>query len=455
MRIKPTDKLPPKKVLWKPLPKQNLALACPVDDILFGGAVGGGKTDFLLAAWVKHASLYGSAASGLLVRRTLPELRDIMKRAHRLFPQLGAVWKASDRTYSFPNGAILLFGYLETEEDASRYWGQEYTWFGVDESGHYKSPAPIDMLRSRMRSPVPGVKLQVILTANPGGRGHKWLVERYIKPSKPYVPFEARDDEGNLLGFKRVYIPSRLTDNPFLMADKGYVGRILASGPRWLVKALLLGDWNIQLDAGVLRREWWQDYRMLPNEEPLHIIQSWDTSYGKSTRGDRSVCTTWAVYRCGYYLLDVWTGRVDFPALKKAAVDLAAKWNCWEVLIEDAASGQSLIQELKRETRLAIRPVKPDGDKTTRAFAISPLIESGRVFIPAAGVQLEGRFPVRSDWRADMLDETSSFPEGAHDDIVDSISQGLKSLASRYVVGPVADHSYSLADIYAEEPNYE
>lgn len=454
MRLK-THKIPAAlTTLWTPLAKQALALSCPVDDILFGGAVGGGKTDFLLAAWVQHAHLYAAGANGLIVRKTLPELRDIMRRAHRLFPQLGATWKGSDRTWTFPNGAILLFGYLETEEDAARYWGQEYTFLGIDEAGHYKTSAPLDMLRSRLRSTVPGMRLQVILTANPGGKGHKWLVERYINPSPPYVPFIARNEDGDDLGFMRVYIPSRLADNPYLMKDRSYVGRILSSGPKWLVKALLMGDWRIQMDAGVLKREWWQDYSMLPAGDPLHIIQSWDTSFGKTTskNGDASVCTTWAVYSGGYYLLDVWSGRVDFPALKKVAIDLAAKWACYEILIEDMASGQSLIQELMRESRLAIRPVKPDADKTTRAFAVSPLIESKRVFIPAANyVSGDSRFPIVSTWRADFLDETSAFPNAAHDDIVDSVSQALRNLATRFVVGNAADHTYSLADIYDDD----
>ncbi|MFG6728542.1 phage terminase large subunit [Burkholderia pseudomallei] len=449
MKLRPPT--PPS--LWAPLPKQRLALECPVDDMLFGGSVGGGKTDFLLAAWVQHAARYAANAVGLIVRRTLPELRDISRRALRLFPKLGAVWKTSERTWTFPNGATLLLGYLESEEDATRYQGQEYTFVGVDEAGAFKSPEPIDYLRSRMRSPIDGVRKQLILTANPGGRGHKWLMERYVKGRAPYVPFEAKDDEGNGLGFLRVYIPSRLTDNPYLMKDPAYVQRILASGPRWLVRALLLGDWNIQLDAGVLRREWWKDFTMLPVGEPIHIIQSWDTSYGKrsSQNGDRSVCSTWFVYQSGYYLVDVWAKKVEFPELKKAAIDLAAKWGCYDILIEDAASGQSLIQELQRETTLAIRPVKVDTDKVTRAYAVSPLVESGRVFIPGAGYT-GGPYPIRpADWRSDMLDETSAFPQAAHDDIVDSITQALKQLASRYVVGEHADNSYTLDDIYAAE----
>jgi len=96
---------------------------------------------------------------------------------------------------------------------------------------------------------------------------------------------------------------------------------------------------------------------------------------------------------------------------------LAEQWNPQVILIEDRASGQSLIQELKSSTRFAIRPVKPDGDKQSRAHAISPAIEAGKVFLP------EG-----APWLPDFLEEMANFPNGLHDDIVDSVSQALNHL---------------------------
>ncbi|CDN85771.1 Phage terminase large subunit [Hydrogenophaga intermedia] len=340
MKLRPPPE--PAHVVWKPLPKQLLALQCPVDDLLFGGSVGGGKTDFLLGAWVQHAALYGEHAMGLIVRRTLPELRDIAKRAARLFPKLGAVFIKSERQWTFPNGAVLLLSYLESDEDATRYQGQEFTFIGVDEAGAFKSPAPIDYLRSRLRSAQPGVRKRLILTANPGGRGHKWLLERYVKGRTPYVPFEATDDEsGEGLDFQRVYIPSRLTDNPFLMSDPDYVKRIRGSGPSWLVRALLMGDWNIAIAGKLFVRSWWRYFKPIPpdTERPAdyaakhlgvyHIVQSWDFAARAKETNDRSVCTTWGCTPRGWLLLDCWAGRLLFPDLKRQAVALADKWNCY------------------------------------------------------------------------------------------------------------------------------
>jgi predicted phage terminase large subunit-like protein len=451
MKLRPPPDPSTLKVLWKPLPKQLLALQCPVDDLLFGGSLGGGKTEFLLGAWVQHAHAYGAAAAGLIVRRTIDELRDISKRAQRLFRPLGAKWVKSERMWTFPNGATLLLSYLETDDDAERYRGQEFTFIGVDEAGSFKSPTPIDFLRSRLRSPVPGVRKRLILTANPGGKGHKWLLERYVKGRQPYVPFEATTEEtGEGLGFLRVYIPSRLTDNPYLMTDPEYVKRIRGSGPSWLVRAMLMGDWNITMAGKLFKREWLsRAFPAIPADTPepwkyaaqqlgvYTIVQSWDYAARAKETNDRSVCTTWGCTLKGWLLLDVWAGRLTFPDLKRQTIALAEKWRCFEILVEDASSGIGLVDELKRDTTLAIIPINPRlaGDKYTRALSVSALVEQGMVLLPTV-----------APWLADFLDEVCAFPEGAHDDIVDSLSQALRYLVVRYTLGDAT------APAFTEEP---
>ena len=96
---------------------------------------------------------------------------------------------------------------------------------------------------------------------------------------------------------------------------------------------------------------------------------------------------------------------------------MAERWSPNYVLVEDAASGQSLIQMLMKETRLPLLPVKPLGDKVARAHAVSPLVESGRVFLPDSAA-----------WLRDFLDEITSFPAAPHDDQVDAMSQALNCL---------------------------
>ena len=147
---------------------------------------------------------------------------------------------------------------------------------------------------------------------------------------------------------------------------------------------------------------------------------SLDCAFKTGQANDYSVVAVVGEAKDGYYLRHVSRGRWEFPELKRQSVALAEIWKPHAVLIEDAASGQSLIQALKAETRLPILPVKPMGDKQSRAHAVSPLVESGRVFVPS-----------EAPWLADFLDEATSFPSSAHDDQIDAIAQALSYLRGK------------------------
>jgi predicted phage terminase large subunit-like protein len=437
MVLAPTTKAPPAPgvlsrsldIIWKPLPKQALAIACPADIVLFGGAVGGGKTDCLIGKWVAHAMQYGVWAAGLIVRRSMPELREVMKRCTRLFPKLGAVWRGQAKTWTFPNGAVLLLGYLENEADAERYWGQEFTFIGVDEAGYFPDSEAIDKLASRLRSVAPehiAVKCQLYLTANPGGSGHAWLKAKFIEGKLPCVPWI-----DSVTGLSHVYIPSYLTDNPWLMRDKSYVGRIKGSGPSWFVQAILRGDWSVSVNGKVFLREWFADNRY--DKEPtmgevLQVIQSWDMANKDGEKNDRSACTTWAITEQGVYLVHSWAGRMSFPDQVQKMKDLAARKFCGHtpalVLIEDKGNGTALIQQLKRSTTLRIVAVDPGrASKEARAIAQSLQFE---------GTPRKVLFPQTAEWLDELVEEMCAFPKVAHDDLVDSVVQAIAYIFKRF-----------------------
>ena len=121
---------------------------------------------------------------------------------------------------------------------------------------------------------------------------------------------------------------------------------------------------------------------------------------------------------------------MEFPELKRAVVALAARDRPRAIIVEDKASGQSLIQELKKDTALPVLPIKVDADKVTRANAVTPMIEAGRVFMPES-----------APWLADFVDELAGFPNGAHDDQVDSLTQALNYLRHSSSGGSVASAS--------------
>ncbi len=168
----------------------------------------------------------------------------------------------------------------------------------------------------------------------------------------------------------------------------------------------------------IFKSQWWQEYLDLPDYSIL--IQSWDTAFKEKEQNDFSVCTTWALTKNGYYLVDYWRGKVLFPDLQRQVVMQYNKYKPNVVLIEDAASGQSLIQVLQRETKIPIKAVKAMKDKVTRAHLVTPLFEAGKIFVPKDAVFL-----------ADIINECSEFPYGNHDDIVDSITQALDFLRKR------------------------
>ena len=165
-------------------------------------------------------------------------------------------------------------------------------------------------------------------------------------------------------------------------------------------------------EGGIFKRDWWQFYDLDDEIEPLRIILSLDTAFSAKQSADYSVCEIWAECGDGYYLLHVWRGRVEFPRLIAIVNELAGAWNPHALLIEDAASGQSLIQALRASTILPVIPVKHQSkSKEARAAAASPVVEAGRVFLPR-----------EAPWLGAFLDELSSFPNGAHDDQVDALS---------------------------------
>jgi len=171
------------------------------------------------------------------------------------------------------------------------------------------------------------------------------------------------------------------------------------------------------VEGQVIRREWWKYYD--PDNPPVFdfTVHSWDTAFKDKQENDFSVNTHWGVCHSGYYLLNVWRRKVEFPELKTTAIAMHDRDHPNAVIVEDKASGQSLIQELQRETAIPILPIKVDTNKLARANAVTPLMESGRVWLPKS-----------APWLHDYIEELANFPNGNHDDQVDSTTQALTYL---------------------------
>ena len=150
----------------------------------------------------------------------------------------------------------------------------------------------------------------------------------------------------------------------------------------------------------------------------MNVIQSWDTAIKAASDNDASVCLTFqqVTRESGpeHRLINVWLGRMEYPDLKRKIVELAQGYQPDMVLIEDKASGQSLIQDLKREGLLSVIGIVPKGDKVTRFARVTPMIEAGQVALPHY-----------ASWLSGFEHEIMQFPNGKHDDQVDALSQYL------------------------------
>jgi hypothetical protein len=236
------------QLVWRPQPgPQTLLVRCPAAEIFFGGSRGGGKTDGVLGKWLIKEARYGPGFNAMMLRRTTVSSIDAIDRSKQIYGLLGGRFYESKPgaplTWRMPNGGRVGFAYLDSVDDAQEYQGRNLTDVWVEEAGQYPDPAPIWRLYGTLRS-AEGIPVQMILTANPGGPGQKWIRDRYELVPFPEAARILRKPMGE--GVHEVaVIPSRLTDNLLLMKrDPGYVQRLHLVGKAALVRAWLEGDWN-------------------------------------------------------------------------------------------------------------------------------------------------------------------------------------------------------------------
>jgi predicted phage terminase large subunit-like protein len=176
-------------------------------------------------------------------------------------------------------------------------------------------------------------------------------------------------------------------------------------------------------EGSIIKRKWPRRY--LPGEVPPdhYIVHSWDTAIKPNQiTNDPSVCTVWAVSRTGYYLLHTYRAWLAYPDLKRKVAEINQAYAADAILIEDKASGQSLIQDLRENTTLPIIAIEPEGDKITRMNAVSGLFESGLVYLPSSAQEHA------PPWLRNYESELFGFPLTTHDDQCDSTSQALRHI---------------------------
>ena len=282
------------KLEYDPQPKQALLHKCRARQILFGGAVGGGKSHALrwdcIAFCCENPGL-----QGYIFRRSLPELESnhIQQIKKELPTELGS-FSESRKRFEFYNGSYIQFQYLERDSDCDRIQGAEIHFAGVDEAGQL-SAYQLGYIKSRLRlggyEPKQTQYLpRLVMTANPGGISHNFLKALYIDPSPPETYFydvtmiDPRNKSDK--GWLSMYIPSRMEDNKFI--DPNY-GASLSGLPFELARALREGDWDLVVGSffgDVFRRD---RHVIKPFEIPEHWVRFRSFDWGST----KPFCVGW------------------------------------------------------------------------------------------------------------------------------------------------------------------
>tara|TARA_R110002126_G_scaffold31099_3_gene100677 strand:+ start:670 stop:2346 length:1677 start_codon:yes stop_codon:yes gene_type:complete len=247
---------------------QTEFLAASETDVLYGGAAGGGKSYAMLVDPLRYA--HRAAHRALIIRRSMPELRELIDKSRELYPKAfpGCKYREVEKLWNFPSGAKIEFGFLERDADVYRYQGQAYSWIGFDEITHLPTEFAWNYLASRLRTTDSEIETYMRCTANPGGVGAHWVKNRYILPSEPDTSFIGKD------GLTRKFIPARLEDNPFLAMDGRYE-KMLKALPPTQRKQLLEGNWDV--NEGAAFTEFSLEEHVIP---PFQIPIHWDRVKG-------------------------------------------------------------------------------------------------------------------------------------------------------------------------------
>lgn len=284
------------RTIWTPQPKQIEFLQRGEYEAFYGGAAGGGKSDSLLMEGLRQVHI--PHYRGLIIRKTYPQLSELIDRSGELYPQAfpGAKFNEGKYVWKFPGGAKLYFGSMQYAKDKIKYQGKHYDFIGFDELTHFTYDE-YSYLFSRNRPSGPGTWVHMRATGNPGGVGHGWVKSRFITAAPPkttiWEKYKIETPDGKQLEMKRnrIFIPSSVFDNQELLRNNPEYLASLAMLPESEKRALLYGDWDSF--NGQVFKEWRDDpdgyesrrfsHVINPFEIPSHwqVVRGFDFGYAK------------------------------------------------------------------------------------------------------------------------------------------------------------------------------
>lgn len=434
-----------------PTPKQQEFIKLQILEAFYGGAAGGGKSDALLMAALEYVHVPGYAA--LLLRKTYADLSlpgAIMSRAHEWLYGTDAKWDDKRKTYVFPSGATLTFGYLDNERDHYRYQGAEFQFVGFDELTQFPEEQYLYLFSRLRRLSGSNVPLRMRSASNPGGVGHEWVRSRFVL---------------NVDG-TRVFVPATIRDNPHLDQDE-YIASLQNLDPVTLAQ-LMNGDWDVLGSGGKFFREY---FKIIPEAPPLkRWVRFWDLATSIKQKADKTASTLlgirengnlviadhtkwkreWPETRDGIQAEDSPTGRYEPGIIAIAKRDFEWVENLskrhglerkgtYHVGVEAVAMQLALVQDMQRNSEFLRIPLhaqtKLKGDKWQRADTAA---SRGANCGAGGGIEL-----VSAHWNSEFISLAVAFTgedDGPEDDGVDSMTGALE-LQFKLSGGNIAEKS--------------
>ncbi|WP_221818262.1 phage terminase large subunit [Priestia aryabhattai] len=392
-----------------PTTKQAEFLLLNVRESLYGGAAGGGKSDALLMAALQYVHVPDYAA--IIFRRTYKDLAlpgALMDRAHQWLDTTDAHWSEANKQWTFPSGATLTFAYLATEKDKYNYQGSEYQFVGFDELTQFEESQYRYLFSRLRRLDGSNVPIRARVASNPGGRGHEWVKQRFL------VEGEKKN---------RIFVSAKLDDNPYL-DKKEYKESLMELDPLTR-EQLLHGDWEVRADGNKFKRHWFKIVEDYPSDG--RFVRYWDLAATEPKEGKDPDWTAGCLMmeKGGqYWIIDITRDRTTPKGVEQLIYNVATQ-DGREVSVhmeqEPGSSGVGVIDHYQRNVLkgFAFYADKVTGSKEVRANPVSSAAEAGNIFL------------VKGAWINDFLDEATSFPNGSHDDMVDSVSGAFDKLFVR------------------------
>ncbi len=276
-------------ILWRPTSRQAEFLAAPEEEVLYGGAAGGGKTDALvidaLGSQIRAVELPEYRA--LILRRTFPELKEVVDRTKAIYPLVypGASYNEKG-VWTFPSGARVEFGYIDRESDVHRYQSRQFQYLGWEELAQWPTSTSYMYMLSRLRSPDRmAIPCYVRATCNPDGPGARWIAEHFSIAADGGPTASATETNGHR--WRKRFIPSRLSDNPHLEGT-GYRERLMML-PDQVRRALLDGRWDEPIIGGAIYADQLRSARedgricRVPLDPGVRVDTWWDLGMADNT----------------------------------------------------------------------------------------------------------------------------------------------------------------------------